>query len=265
MRPAELLLVLAVIIQSAAHIVNVAFFDLAVMRLNADHDDSLVGWLGTITTFLVAWGALQLAVLRPLLRRPLSALAAICAFLSLDDMVAIHEIVARLALRFQPYEHAGYNLWPAVYLPLLVVTGWLLARTARVLDVSARNAILAGLVCLVAAVALEFSAPILYAAGSDHGLWLYEAEVIAEEALETLGWGYIALGVWAGALDFLLSPETAPTGGEGAGLRGAQPLREAAPSLVGVDAQERHALDPRQDGRAQRAVEVNGGPDLEGV
>ena len=125
-------------------------------------------------------------------------------------MLALHEIVARLALPRQPYAHAGYNLWPLVYLPLMTATGRLLARTAHALDSSARNSILAGLVCRVGAVALEFAAPLLYALGSGHGQLLYESEVLLEEALETLGWGSIALGLWAGVVDVLLSPEMPP-------------------------------------------------------
>ena len=205
LRPLLPLVVLAVVVQSVAHAVNVAVFDLSVTRFSADADTSLVGWLGTLTTGLVGWGALQLALVRPRLRGALVALALLCLFLSFDDMTAVHEDVAELALRWDFYAHAGYNLWPAVYLPLLTVTGWLLARTARGFDASARNAVLVGLVCLVAAVVLEFSAPLLYAAGSDRGQPLYESEVLVEEALETLGWAFIALGIWAGALDHLLS------------------------------------------------------------
>lgn len=209
LRPAAVLLAVAVLVQSVGHALDVGL-GLGISRINADDDNSVTGWLGTITTGLVAWGALHTALLRPRLRVPLGGLAAICAFLSLDDMLALHEIVARLALPWQPYAHAGYNLWPLVYLPLMTATAWLLARTARVLDSSARNSILAGLVCLVAAIALEFIAPLLFAVGSGHGQFLYESEVLLEEALETLGWGSIALGLWAGVVDVLLSPEMPP-------------------------------------------------------
>lgn len=209
LRPLTVLLAVAVLGQSSGHALDVGF-GLGISRINADDDNSVAGWLGTTTTLLVAWGAVHTALLRPALRLPLGLLAALCASLSLDDMLALHEIVARLALPWQPYAHAGYNLWPLVYLPLMTATAWLLARTARALDPSARNAILGGLMCLVGAVALEFAAPLLYAVGSGHGQWLYESEVLVEEALETLGWGSIALGLWAGVLDVLLSPEMAP-------------------------------------------------------
>lgn len=204
-----MLLAVAVLVQSVGHALDVGL-GLGISRINADDDNSVTGWLGTIATGLVAWGALRTALLRPRLRVPLGGLTAIGAFLSLDDMLALHEIVARLALPWQPYAHAGYNLWPLVYLPLMTPAGWLSARPARALDSSARNSILAGLVCLVAAIALEFIAPLLFAVGSGHGQFLYESEVLLEEALETLGWGSIALGLRAGVVDFLLSPEMPP-------------------------------------------------------
>ena len=204
LRPALWVLLAAAVVQSVLHVVDVAFLDLRVDRINADVDGSLDGWMGTLTTGLVAWGAFQLALVCPRVRRPLLVLAALCAFLSLDDMLALHEVVARLALRFQPYGHAGYDLWPAVYLPLLVVVGVLLLRTARTVEVRTGRLVVAGLAALAVAVLLETSAPVLFALGSDHGEPLYESEVTVEEALELLGWGAMAIGLAAAHVDVLL-------------------------------------------------------------
>ena len=206
------LLLLAVLVQSVAHVVDVFAFNQSIERLDADRDGSLVGWLGTVSTATAAFAALFYALLRPPLRLPMLSLGTLLAFLSLDDALALHELVARLAVRLRLYEHAGYDLWPLVYLPLMGVTGWLLARTARSLDTTASRALLSGLVCLVIAVGLESLAPVLFALGSGHGQPLYEAEVLVEEALETFGWGSIALGLWAGVVDLLCSgaPGTAP-------------------------------------------------------
>jgi hypothetical protein len=205
LRPAAVLLLVAASAQSLLHVVDVAFFELSIDRFNADHDGSIAGWLGTTTTALAAWGALLLALLLPAVRRPAGALAMLCGFLSLDDMLALHEVVARIALRLPLYDHSGYNLWVAVYLPLLCYLGWLLLRTARSVDPTTGRVIAAGLFCLAVAVVLESSAPALFALGSDHGQPLYESEVVIEEFLETSGWGLIALGLSAVVLDLLLA------------------------------------------------------------
>lgn len=205
LRPLLWLLVAAAVAQSALHLLDLAVFDLRLDRINADKDGSVAGWLGTVTTWSAACGALGLALLAPDLRRPLLLLAGLCAFLSLDDMVVLHEIVANLALRFEAYGHDGYTLWPMVYFPLLCTVGWLLMRTARSVETGTGRFPAAGLCCLATAVLLEASAPVLYALGSDHGKPLYESEVTLEEALETLGWGFIAFGLLAAVVDLLVA------------------------------------------------------------
>lgn len=203
--PVMWLLLTAVIAQSVLHVVDVAFFDLGIDRFNADNDGSLDGWMGTVATALAAWGAVQLALLSPRLRVPLGALAALCAYLSLDDMLALHEAVARLALKYPLYAHSGYDLWPAVYLPMLCILGRLLLRLARTVDIGTGRLIVGGLCCLAGAVALEALAPVLFALGSDHGQPLYETEVTIEEALELLGWGSIALALNSLVVDRVLA------------------------------------------------------------
>ena len=205
LHPLLWLLVAAALAQSTLHVVDVAFFDLRLDRINADKDGSVAGWLGTVTTWSAACGALGLALLAPDARRPLLLLAGLCAFLSLDDMVVLHEIVANLALRFEAYGHDGYTLWPMVYFPLLCTVGWLVMRTARTVETGTGRFPAAGLSCLATAVVLEASAPIWYALGSDHGQPLYESEVTIEEALETLGWGLIAFGLVAAVVDLLVA------------------------------------------------------------
>ena len=205
LRPALWLLVAAAAVQSLLHLVDLAVFDLRLDRINADKDASVAGWLGTVTTWSTALGALLLALLARAVRAPMLALAGLCGFLSLDDMVVLHEIVANVAQRFDAYGHDGYTFWPLVYFPLMCVVGWLLLRTARSVDVGTGRFLVAGLACLVSAVALEATAPVLYALGSDHGQPLYELEVTVEEALETLGWGAIALGLLSVTVDLLLA------------------------------------------------------------
>lgn len=205
LRPLLGLLVAATVLQSVLHVINAAAVHLRVERINADADNSIDGWMGTLTTGLAAWAALQLALLAPGLRRPMLVLAGLCAYLSMDDMLGLHEAVARLGKGNQPYAHSGYDLWPLVYFPLLVVLSWLVLRTARSVERRTGRLLVAGLTALTLAVVLEALAPALFAAGSGHGQPLYESEVVVEEALELLGWGAMALGLGATVIDLLLA------------------------------------------------------------
>ena len=204
LRPLLAVLVLAVATQSALHLLNWALMDLRIDRLHADVDGSLVGWTGTVMTWTAALAAGLLALLGRGTRTPMLVLAAACAFLSLDDMVRLHEILAPLLRQFGVQGHTG-RLWPFVYLPLLCGVGWLLLRTARSVELVTGRRIVAGLCCLVTAVVLEAAlVPLLFARGSDVASGPYALEVTVEEALELTGWGLIAFGLLAAAVDLLL-------------------------------------------------------------
>lgn len=248
LRPLLVVLAVATVVQSGLHVVDVAVFDLRVDRWNADHDGSVAGWLGTVLTWSVAGAALLLAVLAPGVRTPMAVLSGLCAFLSLDDMLQLHEVVARVALRSDTFAHSGYTFWPLVYLPLLCVIGWLVLRSARSLDVPTGRHLVAGLACLAAAVLLEATAPVLYALGSDHGQPLYETEVTLEEALETFGWGLIAVGLVAAVVDLLAGrgAAAAEPGPGSASLAG--PARPAGAHVWPQDGERR-----RGDRRGARA------------
>ena len=216
LRPLLWVLAAAVVLQTVLHLFNVVVLDLRVDRINADKDSSVVGWLGTVTTWSVAGGAAVLALLTPDGRRPLLLIAGICAFLSLDDMVVLHEIVGKFGAGLDLFPHDGYVAWPVVYLPLMGLLAWLLLRTARSVDVGNGRFIVVGLTCLVVAIGLEATAPVWFALGSDHGGLLYESEVTIEEALETTGWGTIAFGLLAMVVDVLLARGSARSAGSAA-------------------------------------------------
>jgi hypothetical protein len=210
LRPVLWLLLAAAVAQSVLHVLDITVLNLDLPLLNADEDESLDGWLGTLATGLAAWAALLLALLTSRARAGLVVLAALCAYLSMDDMLQLHEIVAHLALRNPLYAHSGYDLWPVVYFPMLCVVGWLMLRTARSIDVRAGRLVVAGLAALAMAVVLEAIVPVIFALGSDHGQPLYETEVVIEEALELLGWGAMAVGLTAAVVDRLLALGRSP-------------------------------------------------------
>jgi hypothetical protein len=93
-------------------VANLALFEHSIERINADWDGSVAGWLGTIGTWSAAGGALLLALLVRGARIPLLLLAGLCAFLSLDDMLVLHEVVARMVLNWQFYGHAATRSGP---------------------------------------------------------------------------------------------------------------------------------------------------------
>jgi len=258
LRPLLAVLAVATVVQSGLHVVDVALFDLRVDRWNADLDGSLAGWLGTVLTWSVAGAALLLAVLAPGVRAPLALLSGLCAFLSIDDMLQLHEVVARVALRFDTFGHSGYTLWPLVYLPLLCVIGWLLLRSARSVDVRTGRHLVAGLACLATAVLLEATAPALYALGSDHGQPLYELEVTLEEALETFGWGLIACGLLAAVVDLLLARGAAsPDAGHGSVVL-EEPARAGCRARDWPQDGERRRRDRRRPRAAADAARPDG-------
>jgi hypothetical protein len=183
--------------QSILHLINVFAFDLRFDMINADSDTSAFAWLSSVATFGAALILCLLAIVRWWRTRPLVALAGAVAFMSLDDMVGLHERVSALRPTLGPIEHFARIFWPLVFMPLLAATfvGFFAVAT-RLRRVLART-LLVGLALLVGSVALEVSSPILFALGSDHGEWAYELEVAVEEGAEVAGWILISTGLAA--------------------------------------------------------------------
>ncbi len=164
-----------------------------------------------------------LAVLPRPVRWRMLALAALLAFLSADDILALHD---RLSIeQLGPIPHASRLVWPLVFGPILVLTGFLLVLAVRRAAVAVRQTVYAGLVSLVAAVVLEAATPILFALGFGHGSAPYELEVVVEEGLELAGFVRVATGLAALVVGDVAGP--------GGGARGARAprrrLRRPAP------------------------------------
>ena len=196
----------AAAVQSILHLIDVSAFHLRFDMINADSDTSVFAWLSSVATFGAALLLCLLAIVRPGRAWPLVALAAAVAFMSLDDMVGLHERVSALQPTLGPIEHFARIFWPLVFMPLLLATFVGLFAVARGLRPAPSRALLVGLVLLVVAVALEVASPILFALGSDHGELAYELEVVLEEGAEIAGWALVSTGLAAGLLTS--SPET---------------------------------------------------------
>jgi hypothetical protein len=184
---------LAVAVQSVAYVVNVAALDNYWDALNVDSDSGGGAWASSGLQFAAAVLMLLLWA-RSGVDRLLLGLAAVIAFLSLDDLIQVHEHVSRLALKLHLWAHAGRLVWPAVFLPLLAASFlglWLIAQ-AR-LEVG--RLIRGGLALLVLAIVLEIAAQGLFALDVGRLDAPFVAEVILEEGAELAGWGLIVTGL----------------------------------------------------------------------
>lgn len=202
------LAVAGVALQSVAHLVDLWAFDLEVEVVRAESDTSAWAWASIVATFTAAVGALLLHAAR--FGRParLAVLAAAVAFLSLDDMIQVHERLSALVTDLGAPEewHLARLFWVAVFLPLLAVTFLLLWDLSRTLPARFGRLVLAGAVLLVVAVGLEVVSPALFWLGFDHGDLLYELEVVLEEGAELGGWAVVGTALVAAALDRLERP-----------------------------------------------------------
>jgi hypothetical protein len=188
------LAVAGVAVQTAVDLFDFWALDREVEALLVDSDLGVFAWASVVATFGVALGAFLLSLVTPERRSLLWLVVAVAAFLSLDDQVGIHERLGNLADRAESlarWEPARL-LWPALYLPLLAALALALAAVARELPRPARRFVLAGLVLLAAAVALEVLSAGVIRAGHDRGSLLYELEVVLEEGAELAGWILIA-------------------------------------------------------------------------
>src|SRR5512144_2132534 len=189
-----------ILFQTAGHLADWLAFDLRFELFDADSDFCVYAWVATVAIFLSAVGMFVVERLDP--RGGLHRLlAAALAFLSLDEMVGIHEHLGRVGVWLGYSEDAGRVVWPLVYLPLIGGVALLLWRFAETTSALGGRYIRAGLVMLGAAVVLEMGSTKL--ADGQHGRWLYELEVIVEQNLELVGWTLIGLVCAAAAARLL--------------------------------------------------------------
>lgn len=183
-----------VVLQSISDLVSFTVYDLEVEIARAESDSSAWAWASIVTTFTAAVGAMLLYAVRPGKSLRLVLLAVAIAFLSLDDMIQLHERSAEYVTKLGVPEewHLARLFWPAVFFPVLAATLWLLWDLSSSMPDRYRRVLLAGAVLLVAAIALEASSPAIFWVGFERGGLAYELEVIAEEGAELAGWVLIA-------------------------------------------------------------------------
>lgn len=182
--------VAAMLVQTATHFVNAYVLDGRHAALDATEDGNAFAWLSSVATFAAAFAAAVAAACFARGRRRLLALAAVLAFLSLDDSVALHE-------RLEHVTDTGALVFLAVYLPLLAAAVVLLLGAARRAPASARTAIHGGLALLAFAVAVRAVGGAVAVAGAELPYWQRTIGTGLMQGAELGGWILVAAGLTA--------------------------------------------------------------------
>jgi hypothetical protein len=184
--------------QTVSHLFNEFALDGEIRNLDADAEFTTFAWAGSVSIFSAALGAALVAALEGYAR--LYGVAAVLAFLSLDEIVQAHEQLAlELAEGSELPDYVGVRLWLVLYGPLLLALAFVLWRFSARLRDPARRALLGGLGLLVLAVALEaVGLPTKWL--DERGVeWPDVLRIAAEEAAELGGWILVATALLAAA------------------------------------------------------------------
>jgi hypothetical protein len=185
----------AVVVQTATHLINVLLFGSRWEKLNADVELGVFSWASSSATIAAAFAAAVLAIVtRAGLR--LWALVLVLAYFSLDDAVVIHERVGDSWATALGLEDPRRLLWVGGLAPLLACAFLLTWAVVRESTGVIRRVLIIGLASLVTAVLAEIVAANLVAAGWARTL-PHTLEVVVEEGAELGGWILIASGLMA--------------------------------------------------------------------
>jgi hypothetical protein len=198
-----------------SHVGNELVFDARHRHLDADLEWNLWAWAGSAAIFAAAVAASLGATAIGSWRLRLGLLAAWFAFLSLDDVIEVHE---RIGIRLGSVtglvegEEAG-RLWVVVYLPAMAVSLIALLRIGRDLcSAQAERVMHGGLLLIGGAVAAEVLGALTRRLDGSAG-WVYDLDVAVEEAAETAGWLLVAIALAAASFAAVATAERreAPT------------------------------------------------------
>jgi len=168
-------------------------------QLDVDREWNIWAWVGSASILAAASVAFLSAVAIRAWAVRLGMLAAWFAFLSLDDIVEVHERIGiRLGTATGLIEgDESARLWVVVYLPAMAVSLVVLLKIRRELcSAPAQRVMHWGLLLIGLAVAAEVLGSVTRRIGGS-GAWPYDLTVAVEEAAETAGWILLATGVAA--------------------------------------------------------------------
>jgi hypothetical protein len=195
----------AVVVQTVSHLANYAFLHTSALDANGEYVP--FAWASTVATFGAAFAAALAAVVGSRYTLRLGALALVLAFLSLDDMILIHERIGPRAVRMiGAPESLGASASAAVYLPLLALCVLLVVLVGRNAAPAIRNLVWAGLGLLAAAMVVDVESSL---AVGEAGL-SFATITALEEAFELGGWIVLATALTAVAVEELRLTLVAP-------------------------------------------------------
>ena len=193
----------AVAVQTTGHLLQ-AFASSSLDQLDADRDDNVWAWASSVATFGAGFAAFLLYALRR--RSALLLLTLLLVFLSLDDIVGVHERIGQRGVKWIDVDFDALRvLWIAVYLPLLAAGVVLLVRLAREASARPRLLVYVGLGLLGFAVGVEAASYLTHEAGYAEGTSVDSIEVAIEEGAELGGWILLAAALTAHACTELLA------------------------------------------------------------
>jgi hypothetical protein len=192
--------VVGVAIQTVIHLLNAALDGGPFLSVGGENNP--IAWSHSAAIFAAAFVCALHAATVSERRRIFAALAAILAFLSLDEILIVHERIVSRVLEVLGLPIVWDSvLWPLLYLPLLGALLLLLVRVAREASKEVGLRVLVGLGLLVAAVGAEVvSAPL-----STGENWPHTVEGGFEEGAELAGWILITTGLTALTLERFLA------------------------------------------------------------
>jgi hypothetical protein len=203
LRAATAFAVIAVIVQTTAHLTNAFVLDSEFVQLDADAEGTAFAWASSVAVFSGGLAAFLHALFWEEGRRSLLIAAFVLAFLSLDEIIQVHERIGLFVggdlLGFVDY--VAVRLWLVLYGPLLLGLAILLLRSAALLPDEAVGALRLGLAALVTAIALEgVGLPTKWLKSEHDVTWPDTVRIAAEEAAELGGWIFVSASLVAGVL-----------------------------------------------------------------
>lgn len=181
----------AVALQSVLNYANIVLFDRRYPKLDADAELGVAAWQSSAAQFAAAILVLLLAARFPSRRVGLLTLAAVLAYFSADDILAVHEQIGRIGADALGVPDVAPAVWPVLYLPLFAIVVIGVWRIGAEFGGEAERLLRAGLALLAVGMAVELITPGL----RELDLLRFVSEVVAEEGAELAGWGLVATGL----------------------------------------------------------------------
>jgi hypothetical protein len=169
--------------QTTGQLVDYWTFHLRIAELNGNSASSAFSWVSAAAILGIGASFALVAVVAPAQRRRAAALAALFAFLLVDNRAHIHERLAHGKLLFLPILGAAFAL---------------LWQTSRNLPPRHRALIRGGLGFLFVSLVVHIAGPtVLSWAGWGVHDWQYQVKVAIKESTEKAGWILVCFGALA--------------------------------------------------------------------